>query len=79
MKLTPQLHVVLKISSPEATACTVPYACRVWALMKLKNKVISSPFLTDSERNQDPFFSRGGMLGIICSFQHTCTRSEKCR
>jgi len=44
MKLTPQLHVVLKVRMPEATVCTVPYAFRVWGLMKLKNKVITSPF-----------------------------------
>ena len=63
VKLTPHLHVVLKIRMPEATVCTLPYAFRVWSLMKLKNTLISSLFffLTDSEHNQELFFGCGGM------------------
>ena len=68
VKLTSHLHVVLQIKMPEATVCTLPYAFRVWGLINLKNELISSPFLTVPERNQDLFFVQGGTLGIICSF-----------
>jgi hypothetical protein len=63
---------------PEATVCPLPYAFRVWGLMKLKNKLISSPFWTDPEHNQDLFFARGGIWESFVVFHHTRRHTEKC-
>ena len=76
-----ELHVLLKIRMPEATVCTVLYAFRVWGLMKLKNKVISSPVFffwrTLNAIKTSSLLVEGCWKSSVV-FQHIRTRSKKC-